>query len=212
LCVVNAYNVNYPIEVYSFFKSLGAEYISFLPLVERDKCSGTSVTFESVPSKAFGQFLITIFCEWIGKDIGKVKIELFEEAFRKAFNQEHTVCVFKKECGGVPVFEHTGDLYSCDHYVTHDNLLGNINDLHITKMLYSLKQKEFGERKFNTLPNCCLNCEVLEMCYGECPKNRFVKLPDEQYALNYLCAGYKSFFIHCTPFIETITAVWKSQI
>jgi uncharacterized protein len=35
LCVVHAQNVNHPLEVYNFFKSLGARFITFIPLVER---------------------------------------------------------------------------------------------------------------------------------------------------------------------------------
>ena len=34
LCVVHARNVRYPIEVYRFFKEIGAGYLGFLPLVE----------------------------------------------------------------------------------------------------------------------------------------------------------------------------------
>ena len=75
------------------------------------------VSNRSVRPEDFGTFLCTVFDEWIEQDIGKVKIQIFEEALRSAFNQEHTLCIFKPVCGGVPVVEHNGDFFSCDHYV-----------------------------------------------------------------------------------------------
>lgn len=211
LCVINAYNVNYPIETYNFFKSLGTKYISFLPLVNRDSNSETGVTLDSVPAKVFGDFLVAVFDEWQENDIGTIKIQLFEEAFRVAFKQEHTLCIFKKTCGGVPVMERNGDFYSCDHFVNQDHLLGNINQTHLAELLDDPRQVSFGQAKYTTLPGYCLECEVLDMCNGECPKNRFIKSPEGENGLNYLCEGYRKFFNHCTPFIEAIADVWKIQ-
>jgi uncharacterized protein len=116
LCTVNAANVHYPLEVYRFFKSLDVKYITFLPLVNRD-ISNRGITPDSVKADDFGRFLIKIFDEWLAHDIGNVTIQLFEEAFRPALNLRHTLCIFKPECGGVPVVEHNGDVYACDHYV-----------------------------------------------------------------------------------------------
>ncbi len=211
LCVVNADNVKHPLIVYNFFKKLGPEYISFLPLVEPDPVSATGVSIDSVPSREFGVFLSAIFDEWVEKDIGNIKIQIFEEAARTAFNQEHTLCIFKTDCGGVPVVEHTGDFYSCDHYVDKDHLLGNISDHTLSYFLNSDRQVAFGQVKSKTLPRYCIDCEVRSMCNGECPKNRFLSTPDGEPGLNYLCSGYKLFFNHCRPFVEAISATWKSQ-
>src|SRR5450759_128953 len=128
LCVVNADNVKYPLIIYNFFKHLRVRYITFLPLVEPQTNSLTGASRNSVPSEEFGVFLSAVFDEWVEKDIGKLKIQIFEEAVRTAFNQEHTLCIFKVNCGGVPVVEHNGDFYSCDHYVDSGHLLGNIID------------------------------------------------------------------------------------
>jgi uncharacterized protein len=212
LCVVNAGNVSSPLVVYDFIKHLAPNYVAFLPLVEPDPDSPTGVSGNSVPSEDFGIFLSTIFDVWVQKDIGEIKIQIFEEAFRPAFNQEHTLCIFKRNCGGVPVIEHTGDFYSCDHYVDSEHLVGNLNDNSLAYFLDSEQQKVFGSAKSNTLPGYCRNCEVLSSCNGECPKNRFIKSPDGESGLNYLCSGYKYFFNHCHPFVVAIAAAWKNQM
>ena len=211
LCVVNAGNVKHPLVIYNFFKQLGAKYITFLPLVEKEQTSLTGVSRISVPAIEFGYFLSAIFDEWVEKDIGEIKIQIFEEASRTAFNQEHTLCIFKVNCGGVPVVEHNGDFYSCDHYVDKEHLLGNIKDHSLSYFLDCDVQKAFGRAKSLTLPKYCLNCEVRPMCNGECPKNRFIITPDGETGLNYLCQGYKYFFNHCRPFVEAITEAWKNQ-
>ena len=211
LCVVNSENVKSPLVVYNFIKHLSPFYVSFLPLVEPDPSSSTGASQNSVPSKEFGQFLCVIFDEWVNKDIGKIKIQIFEEAVRPAFNQDHTLCIFKKNCGGVPVVEHTGDFYSCDHYVTGNHMLGNIRDHSLAYYLDCDRQKAFGMAKSLSLPGYCKQCEVLKMCNGECPKNRFIKSPDGESGLNYLCSGYKHLFNHCRPFAEAIAVAWKRQ-
>ena len=211
LCVVNGDNVKYPLVVYDFFRELGAQYITFLPLVERLKNTPASVTAGSVPSLAFGEFLSAVFDEWVEKDIGRIRIQIIEEAARTAFSQEHTLCIFKEKCGGVPVVEHNGDFYSCDHFVDEDHRLGNLNDRSLAYFLDSPAQKSFGEAKLLTLPQYCLDCDVRKMCNGECPKNRFISSPDGEPGLNYLCIGYKHFFTHCKPFVDAIGEEWRKN-
>jgi uncharacterized protein len=211
LCVVNAKNVKHPLVIYDFFKKMGAKFITFLPLVIPDSNSATGVNCDSVPAEEFGHFLSEVFDAWVENDIGEIKIQIFEEAARTAFNQDHTLCIFKVNCGGVPVVEHNGDFYSCDHYVNKDYLLGNLNDHSLTWYLECERQKQFGRAKSVKLPEYCRRCEVLAMCNGECPKNRFILTPDGETGLNYLCKGYKYFFNHCRPFVEAIATVWKNQ-
>jgi len=211
LCVVNSENVKRPLVIYNFFRQLGVKYITFLPLVEADNHQSGGVSKISVPSEEFGHFLSKIFDEWVENDIGNIKIQIFEEAARTAFNQEHTLCIFKINCGGVPVVEHNGDFYSCDHFADPDHLLGNIRNNSLIYFLDSERQKNFGLAKSISLPVYCIKCEVRSMCNGECPKNRFCLTPDGEPGLNYLCKGYKIFFHHCKPFVEAIAEAWKNQ-
>jgi uncharacterized protein len=165
----------------------------------------------SVNPEDFGRFLCTIFDEWLEKDIGQVKVQIFEEALRMAFQQEHTLCIFKPECGRVPVIERNGDFYSCDHFVKLQYRLGNILETPLEILLESEAQKAFGRAKLVTLPQYCRHCDVLEMCHGECPKNRFIAAPDGEPGLNYLCAGYKMFFRHSKPFVDTVARTYEKK-
>lgn len=211
LCVVNAENVNHPKKIYDFFRKLGVRYVSFLPLVEQKPGQPYGVSAATVPSLAFGIFLSRIFDEWIQDGIGEIKVQIFEEAARTAFNQDHTLCIFKKTCGGVPVIERNGDFYSCDHYVDKEHLGGSITGKSLNDLLNNRKQLIFGQMKLNTLPGYCINCPVRDMCNGECPKNRFISTPDGEPGLNYLCDGYRYFFNHCKPLVEAISQVYKSS-
>ena len=211
LSVLSSYNTGNPLLIYNFFKDLGARFITFLPLVIPTPGSDERVSPDSVDPLEYGNFLIKVFDEWLNSDIGTIRIQTFEEAIRTAYSEEHTLCIFKKTCGGVPVVENNGDFYSCDHYVDKQHFLGNIRERSVADLLDSHDQRVFGEAKYKSLPRYCRECNVLEMCNGECPKNRFIKTPGGEPGLNYLCPGYKIFFSHCMPFIETLRLTWLNQ-
>ncbi len=207
LCVVHAQNVLHPREVYRFFKQIKAASIGFLPLVEPRADLDEGVSPSTVPSESFGTFLCTIFDEWTSQDIGQVRIQIFEETAATALGQEHTLCIFKKTCGDVPVIEHNGDFFACDHFVNGEHHLGNIRETRLVDLIESPAQRAFGQLKRHTLPRYCLECDVLNLCNGGCPKDRILRAPDGEAGLNYLCAGYKRFFTHCRPFLAELTAL-----
>ena len=210
LCVVHAANVSKPLELYAYFKSLSVKHLTFLPLVNRIPGAEVMVaTADSVPAESWGAFLIVIFDEWLAHDIGKIQIQMVEEAMKVAFDLEHTLCIFKENCGGVPVVEQNGDFFSCDHFVSPEYRLGNIREHSLSWLLDNPAQHAFGLAKSQTLPAYCRQCTVLNMCHGECPKNRFISTPDGEPGLNYLCSGYKAFFEHLQPFIAALRASAK---
>ncbi len=207
LSVVSRHNAQFPEELYSFFKGLGVRHLTFLPLVNQDVSTDSGASEESVQPVAWGNFLIKIFDEWKEQDIGKISVQLFDEAIRTAFGNGHSLCIFKKTCGRVPVIEHNGDFYSCDHFVKPQYLQGNIREKPLDWYLESPQQSAFGRAKYETLPGYCLACPVLEYCNGECPKNRFTITPDGEPGLNYLCEGYRNFFLHVRPFVEAVRQI-----
>jgi len=211
LCVVHAQNVQHPTQVYRFFKHIKAQYVEFLPLVEPQPDEEGGVSHRTVPADALGNFLCTIFDEWMSQDIERVKVQIFEEVARTALGQEHALCIFRKTCGDVPVVEHNGDFFSCDHFVNTEHRLGNIQETPLVDFLESPAQRAFGQAKLDTLPRSCQACEVRDMCHGGCPKDRILQTPDGEAGRNYLCAGYKRFFTHCQPFVAELSALWRRQ-
>jgi uncharacterized protein len=191
LCAVNAANVNHPLEVYHFFRDgLKAQFIQFIPIVEQGPLRS------GILSEPYGSFLIEIFDEWVRRDVGKIFVQIFDSALASWCGLWASVCVFQETCGQSLVMEHNGDVYSCDHFVTPENLLGNIHETTMNRLAASANQQRFGMDKRDKLPTYCKECDVLFACHGECPKNRFARTPDGKEGLNYLCAGYRMFFRH----------------
>jgi uncharacterized protein len=120
------------------------------------------------------------------------------------------MCVFEETCGLGLALEHNGDLYSCDHFVEPNYLLGNIQEEHMLELVASDQQVQFGLDKRDSLPQYCLDCDVRFACHGECPKNRFIKTPSGEPGLNYLCAGYKGFFHRIDEPYKVLTMLMRS--
>jgi uncharacterized protein len=201
LTTVHAANADYPLEVYRFLRDeVGTQFIQFIPIVERANATGfqegNTVTERSVAAEQFGRFLMTIFDEWVRRDVGQVFVQTFDVALGNWLGAPPSLCIFSPTCGNALALEHTGDLYSCDHFVEPNYLLGNIKDKPMIELVASDQQRQFGRDKQETLPRYCRECEVRFACHGECPKNRFIETPDGEPGLNYLCAGYKAFFNH----------------
>jgi uncharacterized protein len=144
-------------------------------------------------------------------DVGEMYVQMFDVALASWHGEPAGLCIFSETCGLALAMEHNGDLYSCDHYVEPDYLLGNIAETPMIDLISSDRQKAFGEAKRDTLPQYCRDCEVRFACHGGCPKNRFIKTPDGDDGLNYLCAGYKSFFNHVDPAMKLMSRLLQTN-
>jgi uncharacterized protein len=196
LCTVNAVNGDHPLEVYRFFRDEAqAQFIQFIPVVERDSQTGTMTPLSVLPEQ-YGKFLIGVFDEWVRHDVGTIYVQHFDTALANWYGEPHGICVFSPTCGSAMVIEHNGDIYSCDHFVDQDHLLGNILEAPVIELVNNDRQRQFGRDKREKLPEYCKKCPVLFACRGECPKNRFAVTPGGESGLNYLCDGYRMFFSH----------------
>ena len=226
LSVVNRENSNYPLEVYHFLKQIGSTYLQFIPIVEREAISykpdsinllapghpeEASLTDWSVEPEKYGRFLNSIFDEWVRKDVGRFYVQIFDVTLANWVGEVPGLCVFSETCGDATAMEHNGDLYSCDHFVYDDYLLGNIMNNALPEMIRSERQQKFGRDKRDALPRYCFECEYRFACHGECPKHRFTTTPDGDPGLNYLCPAYKIFFSHVHPYMQFMADELKAK-
>jgi uncharacterized protein len=230
LTVVNRANARQPLEVYRFLREIGSGFLQFIPLVERasspaadgliqlslapppDRDQARSpVTEWSVRAEDYGEFLVQIFDEWVRRDVGRVFVQLFDVALGAWMGMGASLCVFSERCGRALAVEHNGDVYACDHYVYPEYKRGNLLDRPLREMVLSPEQVKFGNDKWDTLPRVCRECDVRFACNGECPKHRFLRTPDGEWGLNYLCAAYKRFFRHIDPHMRTMAELLHNR-
>ena len=91
--------------------------------------------------------------------------------------------------------------YACDHWVEPDWLVGSITSSSLSQLAASDKMRDFARLKPD-LDEECRACAYLCLCWGGCPKDRFVRRGER--AHNYLCEGYRAFYEHATPALRAI--------
>ncbi|MBU6266517.1 MAG: anaerobic sulfatase maturase [Sphingomonadales bacterium] len=223
LACVDRNSSRHPQTTYRWLKAQGVEYIQFTPIIERlagaDYAAagfthegpsgeeGAGVAPFTVRPREWGKFLATVFDEWRRKDVGRVFVMNFEWTLAALVGAPGVVCVHQPECGRALVVEHDGEVYSCDHFVYPDHALGRITETPLAAMVESTRQHAFGQAKRTTLPGQCQACPQLELCWGGCPKHRFLKTRDGEPGLNWLCDGYLHYLGHARPWLETIAAL-----
>jgi uncharacterized protein len=233
LVVVHRLNAQHPQKVYRFLtEELGCRRLQWLPCVghtdfhksapghwhpDRMPAIGTHgakpgnglVNDWSVDADDWGEFLCQTFSLWLATGLGKVLVNWFETLVGIYMGLPAQMCTLAPVCGrSLVTLEHDGGLYSCDHFVYPEYRLGNLNDedCQLADVVYSPQQRRFGMNKRNLLPDQCKRCQYNFACNGECPKNRFLKTPDGQPGLNYLCSGIKRFLTYADPYLRQIVA------
>ena len=215
LAVANRLNGDHPLSFYRFFKNIGCQYIQVTPVVERlahhnDGRQLASLVDEgqlapfSIRPKQWGNFLCTIFDEWVRHDVSMFFFNIFDATLANWVGVAPGLCTMAKHCGHAGVMEHNGDVYSCDHFVFPEYKLGNIHEQSLVEMMYSERQRRFGRAKADSLPTQCRECQWLNACHGECPRNRFIRTANGEPGLNYLCEGYRQYFSHVAPYMDVM--------
>lgn len=217
LATVHAANVARPLEVYRFLRDEAAvRFIQFIPIVEpaqqpRSRAGSGPVSERSPGALEYGEFMCTVFDEWVRRDVGRVFVQAFDVALAAWVGAAPGLCAFSPTCGDALALEHNGDLYACDHFVTPTYRLGNIRTRSLAELVASRRQQRFGRAKADTLPGYCRSCEVRFACHGGCPKDRLIETPDGEPGLNYLCPGYRAFFGHIDRPMRTMAALLSER-
>ena len=233
LTTVHAANGDRGREVYCFLRDeCGATFVQFIPIIERvaeaagdgtvpwtswrDRPlyvqQGDVVTGRSIGGEQYGRFLVDVFEEWVRRDVGTVNVQMFDVALANWVGEPPGLCVHSETCGLAVALEHTGDLYSCDHFVEPRFTLGNIQATSMLEMVSSPEQRQFGLDKRDTLPRFCMECDVRHACHGGCPKDRFISTPDGEPGLNYLCPGFTTFFHHVAGPMRIMGALLRRKL
>lgn len=225
LTVVNAFNVDYPIETYHFLKCIGSRYIQFIPVVERqanqpdehgltlispDFTGQSQVTNWSVDPDKYGEFLNRIFDDWLEHDLGSVFVMNFEQEMSQLIGRSNS-CITAETCGQDLIIESNGDIYSCDHFVYPDYRLGNINQDDLLELVNSAQNERFRYTKKTNLSVDCLSCDIRSSCNGGCPKHRFVIASDGKPNHNYFCPAYKKHLHYVIPKMKIIIQGLQQQ-
>ncbi len=211
LTVVNDYSVEYPVEIYTFHKSLGLDYMQFIPCLEPDPNNPSQAAPFSVPPEKYGQFLCRVFDLWLAdfdEETATTSIRFFDSLFHIYVDLPPPECTLLRECGVYVVIEQNGDVYACDFFVDPEWRLGNIMENRLVDMLNSSRQTRFGRKKA-ALPQKCRLCPWLHTCRGGCTKDRLHNPSNKE--LNAFCSSYEMFFEHAHPHLEKLARDWKRK-
>ena len=119
-----------------------------------------------------------MFEDWVRHDVGGGYVQMFEVALANWVGDQPHLCVHSETCGRALAMEHTGDLYSCDHFVEPRHKLGNIMERLDGASSSSRRSSESSARTSETrFPAMCRECDVRFACHGGCPKDRFISTP-----------------------------------
>ena len=179
LCVVSQANVERARQVYRFFRSLGMEYLQFIPLVL------------DITPEAYGRFVIEIFELW-WPERRRVRVRFFDNVAESLAGLDPGSCTLHSSCDSYAVVEYNGDVYPCDFFVENSWKLGNINQDSWPELAARRRRHEFAANK-SRLHADCQTCEWLSICRGGCPKDRHAQQGNLE-DLDYFCAAYKMIY------------------
>jgi uncharacterized protein len=194
-------------DVYRWLVESGFGYQQYIPIVEFDR-DGLPLPY-SIRPEDWGEFLCQVFDQWIRGDTARVSVRLFDSVLARMVNGVATICTMGSDCRGYYLVEHNGDIYPCDFFAEPGWRLGNVGETEWSDLQRSAARRKFGAAK-SALDPACARCRFLELCAGDCPRNRR-RGPDGKPRRSWLCAGWQIFYEHALPELQRLAGRLRSS-
>lgn len=208
LTLVSQSNVRAADRVYNYLRANGWLYQQYIPCVEYGD-DGALLPF-AIQGEEWGEFMCRIFDAWYPGDTRRVSIRHFDSILGLMVDGRPNACYLDRNCCQYFVVEYNGDVYPCDFYVRKELLLGNVADDAWQDLQQSPLYLDFGAKKRQWNPACDV-CEFVNVCSGDCLKNRWYTEGDSSFRMSALCAGWKMFYSHTLDRFKKLAADIKRE-
>ena len=200
LTVVTRAAARHPQQIYSYLKSLSADYLQFIACLDPLDAERGGEAHSLTPER-YGTFLCGLFDCWLRDyQAGQyVSIRQFDDWVHNLAGMPVSTCISTGHCGAYLVIEADGSAYPCDFYVTTEHKLGMIQDRSLQELME--RGIPFLQQSLPA-PAACNGCPYAAACRGGCRRDRIFQngLPVE----NYFCPAYKRFFDHAWPQLNAL--------
>ena len=203
LTVLNKTTARHPQQIYSYMKSIGADYLQFIACLDPLEAERGGEEYSLSPER-YGSFLCGLFDCWLQDwRAGRyISIRQFDDWIHNLAGMPVSTCMSTGRCGEYLVIEADGSAYPCDFYVTSEHRLGTV--LESTMSELSERAASFISESLQ-LPDACLSCPYAAACRGGCRRDRVFRggVPFE----NYFCSAYRRLFAHAWEDMKEIAAL-----
>lgn len=176
ICVVSLKNINYPQELYNFFKSEKIN-VKFNPLIKSGRAK-ENINDLGITSKQYGNFLLKLWNIY-NKDVNKEKkvvidIDPFIEVIGNIGTNRPLGCNYSISCRESFIsIGPKGDIYPCGRFDgIKEFWMGNIKENTIEESINSNINRELKKRNLESVTGCS-KCDFGKVCNSGCMHNAY---------------------------------------
>ena len=162
LTVLTRNLINYPQQLYEFYKSNEMNYVQLIPCLDFGY-----VDYESLDLDKLSEFYRELFKIYIN-DENPVSIDFFRNIEIILSGQVPYKCGMKGFCETQLIIDSKGQVYPCDFYTEEKYKLGDISTDSLEEIIYSNINDIFKSEKMDD--SLCKRCRFSIICKGMCKK------------------------------------------